>query len=1555
MNVVFNPDFLDDIKKLGNSVKLIKYYLEDYDKGDSSTGYTLNDIINHERSGYYPKTYYGQGIYDDTFVRGIWDKDRKEFITHFSLPDSVLANAVRYDVNDEPERLEYEFVDENGERNGRGLIRIVRYVYNEKEDGEYKTAFLLTGNISGTIRNYIIDPIKVNQNKNLITISFPEDTKANILPYTIEDDTKFLENYGVDPGINIFLNSEEESLVSRDSFYKYLRVYTGDLQNFQTPYIDSSGKEIKRNYIYRDYKKLNIDCAGLFKYLTPNTRPSLSLDGGVLNIYGTAEYDEYILLGNELKFVGKGKEPINNIPNMNIEFSGNGELVDVKLDTEIIREESYSAETEVNKFRVSYGKYEGQEDPSKLVNFKLNFYDPFLNVTKEIKSKKIKITQLDTVLSEWEIYDRTTRYFEDEKPVYMFPWQSGSEHSFKIRTSLSNLSMNDFSMIYENDILNDLFKYDIEFIRDNREYPYYTYKITLINKTDNEDIEHWLPILNGESTILLATLRLNSYEYEESFYMVQSPKVDNIELHENPNNSNVEVIDFATDETERIYYPVAVEARTDDEIGVRNTWKVFSNDEDIVVEPNYGKLNPNNLDEFTREMKVIIERQSTTIEPLIFNDLIIGRIRENEVNMNLEEASWRNIINLSKISIPVKKDGIATSLDISEELIFKEINLYKVDISSNGPVACYLNYEEGFEDKFSFFDPYNNQITRENHFYNRDPEMPIYIALTDLNVIVEELIVVGKLEVVISEEEPDWRNGKPDIFNDSGKKTCIIYQDKHETSVNYINGDNGYVFLDSYTSAPVKYISTRTPERTITDLNSFLDQYRPFNNIVIERRDPIIEMNLEDGYLDHVDLLQNPNNLGGFYPISPAAIFTASQDYYNVSKSFFVFRKALGPDFYSNDTSYDRIIYLPANISGTDSNKAITIQSRYQIKDGDFYIRPLDENIQFSFNKTESVLDINDYIYKYNISITALSNNEGRQRTLGTFSMISRIYKERFINVNTVNSYGIPYYNFSQDEVDRIVPPRILNITVIQLGTEINDGDIELVGNEDLDVNVNGESRDFKIISDIEIREPNFSNVVNCEINNISTEGFTIDIPPRYDNFTPCVPNDLNAYSGINTNRNINVDVNITPIDPNYNEYNKTLTFIQPAITTGIIYGTSSETSLFIGDKNYRVVETVDSSSNSFLRFLGLFPINNVISNGTSGTLTNIEITSNSSENSYVILNEKVYWNEENCKENIKFTFPINNTGKTIERIYTIIYKVNNIIIHKITLVIEQQSTSGSFKCNNNMYVLSHGECLNKEENDLGWFDFETNIPIRELSISLSQNLLDQTPIFQEKSSGKYQVSIKLKPNLTEDKKTIILNFIRNGRDIIKSITVSQGYYCAKLYYPNSNNYIINNESIGSTSNYIDTPTRNEIQYGIRKLFAIDLTRCEPTIDGIWNYESELSSLVNIKVSNYTWTFLGIDKNENSGSDDNSNNNDISSAGNKDRTTNNYFDSYSSVIINSKTPYLENRYNVNRLYYGYEIKNKITVTLSINYPENDLLEGYYIEPVFNIFQNKLGE
>jgi len=1557
MNIVFNSDFLEDIKKLGNSVKLIKYYLEDYTKSD--IGYTLKEII--DTNGYSPKTYYGQGDKDDTFVRGIWDKDRKEFITHFSLPDLIIANVVRYDENGEiPIELEYEFVNENGEKDGNQLIRIVRYVYNEKDDsGKYKTAFLLTGNISGSIRNYNIDPIRINQDRDIIVISFPEDTKANILPYTIEEDTKFLENFGIDPGINIFLDNDEESLVSRDSFYKYLRVYTGDLQNFQTPYIDSSGKEVKRNYIYRDYKKLNIDCAGLYKYCFPNTKPSLSLEGGVINIYGNAEYDEYILLDNELKYIGKGTEPINNIPNMDIEFSGNGELKDVKLDTEIIREETYSAETEVNKFRVSYGRFDGQTDPSKLINFKLNFYDPILNVTKEIKSKKIKITQSDTILSEWEIYDRTTNYFEDEKPVYIFPWQLGFSHSFKIRTVLNNLNITDFIIEYENNILNDFFEYSIIFSRNPRDYPYCTYTITLINKTDNEDVEKWIPILNEESTLILATLKLSGYEdYQESFYMVQSPKVNSIELHENPNNSNVDVIDFATEEIERIYYPVAIESNTNNEIGIRNTWKIFNSDEDVVVYPNYGRLNPNNVNELTNELKITIERQPTTIEPLVFEDLVIGRIKENEINMNLDEADWRNIINLSKISIPVMKNGLATSLIIPNELIFREINLYRVDISSNGPVACYLNYEEGYSNKFSFFDPYNNQITYQNIFYSRDPEMPIYIALTDLDNVIEELTLVGKLEVVVSEEEPDWTNGRPEIFDSNEARSCIIYQDIYETEINYIDNNSGYIFLDSYTSVPVKYISTVTPERTITNItNPFgSDNYRPLNDIVIERRNPIIEMNINDGYTYHLDLLQNPNILSGFYPISPSAIFTVFKSYNNINKNFFVFRKALNPDFYSNDTSYDRVIYLPATIEGSDdTNRSIIIQSRYQIKNEDFYTRFLDETVPFSVLHSEEILSNNDYNYKYSINFSSLSNNEGRQRTLGTFTMISRIYRERFINVNTINSYGIPYYDFSQDEIDRMIPPRTINITVIQLGTETNNNEIELIGNRNSYLNINGEgdSIEFQIRSDIQLSEPSITNVVNCEVTNISTEGFTINIPPIYNSFSPCIPSDSQAYSEINIDRNINVDININSIDPNYTGYNETLSFIQPAINTGIIYGSSEfDTKLFIGNNNYRITETISSSENSFDIFLGLFSISNAITSGTPGTIGELEITSNNDENKYTILNKKICWYSENNKENIKLTFPINNTNKTIERIYTIIYKNKGELIHKITLVIQQQSSSGTFNCDKNMYVLSHGECLNKDKNDLGWFDFDTNIPRQQLSISLSSpELLDQIPIIQEKSPGKYKVSIKLKPNLTEEKRTIILNFVRNNVDIIKSITVSQGYYCTKLYYPNNINYITNGGSIGSTSNYIDTPTRNEIQSGIKKIFTIDIIRCEPSIDGKWNYESNLASLVDLKVSNFVWTILGIKPKQLQIE----NKSQLLNDNEKITKTSDYFISYNSVVINSKIPYLENQYSVNSSYFGYEIKNKITVTLNVKYPKNDILDEYFVTPTFNIFQNKLGE
>ena len=61
-----------------------------------------------------------------------------------------------------------------------------------------------------------------------------------------------------------------------------------------------------------------------------------------------------------------------------------------------------------------------------------------------------------------------------------------------------------------------------------------------------------------------------------------------------------------------------------------------------------------------------------------------------------------------------------------------------------------------------------------------DPEMPLYIALTNLDTTIEDLIVVGNLEVVIAEEEPNWINGRPDCFDNDEAKRCIIYQGKRD-------------------------------------------------------------------------------------------------------------------------------------------------------------------------------------------------------------------------------------------------------------------------------------------------------------------------------------------------------------------------------------------------------------------------------------------------------------------------------------------------------------------------------------------------------------------------------------------------------------------------------------------------------------------------------------------------------------------------------------------------------------------------------------------------------
>ncbi len=1611
MNIVFNSDFLEDIKKLGNSVKLVKYYLEDA-LSNEIHGHTLKDIIDLYE--YNPKTYYGQRDNDDTYVRGIWDKDRKEFITHISLPDFVVANTVRRDIDtDEPIELQYEHVDEiTGKKTGDDLIRVIRFVYDEKVGGAvgttYKTAFLLTGDISGVRGDYIIDPIRINQDRNVIVISFPENTRANIIPYTVEKDTKFLETYGLDPGINIFLNSDEESLVSRDSYFKYLRVYTGDLQNFQTPYVDSSGKEISKNYIYRDYKKLNIDCAGLFKYSTPNTKISLSRDGGLINIYGSAEYDEYILLGNELKYLGSGTEAIENIPNVDIEFSGNGTLKDVKLDTGIVtvgEEVPTDFFTEVNKFRVSYGRYEGQEDPSKLINFKLKFYDPFLNVTKEVQSKKIKITQLDEILNEWELFDRTTEYFENNKPVYMFPWQEQSmQHSFKVRTCLSNLRITDFIMTYENECLNELFSYNISF---EREYPYYIYTITLTNNTTNEDIERWLPIIDEESTLLLATLSLNGYEYEEPFYMVQGPKVENIELHSLPNNDNVESINFTTIETERIYYPVAPEANTINDIGIRDTWKVLSCDDEVVVEPISGMLNPNSVRDITSGLRITIEREPETMEPLVFDDLVLGRIKENESNFELTELNWRDVISLSKVSIPISKDGLAAHLIVPEQLTFSEINLYRVDIQTNSPVTCRLSYEEGFERKFLFYDPYNNRIvdsytrtSSENTFYNSDPQMPIYLALVDLDTVVDELILVGRLDITATNEE----------YGTNITRSCSLYQGPHEGMIDYIddNGRSCYVFLDSNVRTPVKYLSTRTPERIIENLpqDPEANNYIPYSNIVMVNQDPIVNMNL-DGYQYHSDLLQNPNSLSGLYPISPSAIFSASQQYYDYYNKigFYVFRKALGPGIYFDGSN---TVYVPA-IGGSEVIHPIeiTIKSRYRIKQEDFVKYLVNEDIDFEARVQEEELTEDDnynyeYRYEYRLSFLALSNNTGSQRTVGTFTITSRIYEESFINLNSINTdSSIPYYDFSQEEIDRIVSPESIVFTIIQIGESgSNNGNIHIVpvGTSDYNIDVYGEVRSFRITADVPVNEPELTTT-NCEVNSQTSSGFSIKVSAIYFGFVPCNPEDVEQYSYISEGRGVTIDAEISPTDPMYDTYTEQLLYHQSGIDTGIVFGREAEySSLYIGNNNYRVTETISGSITQFQAYLGLFSIVDGISVGQTGSISNLEITSEDPTNNYEIVNRQdIIWNpDQHRASNIKFTFPVNNTNNTVNRVYTIVYKVNDVIIHKITFIIKQQSASiGSLTCNNNMYVLSHGECLNSDIDNLGWFDFETEIPLRQLSVELvTSNLLESNPTIQEISSGRYRVYIKLKPNLTEDIKTTILNFVKNGSDIVKSVSVSQGYYCAKLYYPEeADKYIIDGGSIGSTSNYIDTPTRDETQIGTLKTFKIAVSRKEPTINGEWVVTENLINDVDFSVLSYTWSLLGVDRpagessssggssfvvggraasNSNSGGDINSNNTIIGTNNNNNNTNNtnnnivggrslqniisDYFSRYNTLKeIIDDTPYLKNTYIVYDQYYRYGIRNKVNVTLKIYYPINDILKTYYITPVFNIFQNKLAE
>lgn len=1571
--VVFDPEFLEDISELGNSIVLSDYNVEDL-REESITN--ISEVLDSE----YPYVYA-----ENIQTVGYWDSDSKEFKTHISLPHNVFSSKVTEDGS----KLEMDVM--SGSINtGDGLVRIIRFNYTKKDN--LRTAFIVTGNIryraSGKL---VIDPIKCDQDRIILTVGFPETTKANIKAATIEKDTEFLEGYGILRGCNVFRTYSLDTPGTRESATEYIDWITSrtKIEKKDVPYIGQDGRGIFRRDNIRVYTGINIYCSNLITSIVPKTRASLNRNGGTLKIYGTLWYTEYEALGKELVYVGEGTEALDGVPDSELILtSHDGGLRDARTDG----------------FYVLYGRYEGQSDPSVLVKAKIEFWNPLSETVETLESENIRLTQDDTVIPQWEVIYRSSQYLEptggSNLPVYVFPWSEGGVHTFTIRTTLPDINIErDFFMDYEDQVLQELFDYRIERIG-NRRYPITDYKVTLISKTSNQDTLKWLPIINEESTIKLSTLALRGYGFSESFYFVQSPKAGALELHD-PNNQNLQEIVLEYNQTQGEYYPVGPEARTPSELGERNTWEVIDHDSRLSFDSTSGKLNPSNSEYLNHKLILHASEESGSISDLDLGKIVLGRIRESEVgNEFLDPSEWRNIVNLSRISVPVKKRGTIETISSDSTIILREINLYKIKVTCNGPFACWMPVSSDY----CFFNPRTNQPTYTNYYYstnfNSTDGVYVWVALHDTTILNEEPELDGKIFFTVTGREPSWGDGTviPDIFSDdSNLDTCDIYrQVPPEIELDYVDPRDCYVFLGSYEEAEIRFKSTETPtidRLTMLDNNGISQQfetYRVYSYNAITLLDaPTPQFTTTELYRYHTQHIQNPNDLYDYYPISPCCIYRAhSYNHSDIAKGFYIFRKALGPSFYRSDSSGSNVIYMnpdPTNNS-SDRKRTLVIRSRYEIRDEEFTTE-FDVPAGFEIETiTHTILSTSDYKHQYSIVLETLETNIGGQRSLGILVITSRIYN--LINFTSYESPEVPYADLTQSDIDAIVPPSTMKISIIQeAGNGGNTGEIRVIGNRESSVSNAGETRSFTITSDIPIELPEITNTLECDITGISVSGFTFKATSIIEDYRPVVPSETSSYTTYAAGKELGFDLLINPVDAiTYQSYSERFTFKQAGISDGLVFGTQKNApKLYLGSAN--VSEEVSSSTTSINVLLGVFKINNQITEGTNGIVKGINIRT---DNTYTILSDTCAYYNEDWTPSVRLEFPENNTQKPIDRNFTITYTVSG-ITHKIVFTVRQTSGSGNIVCSDNAYFLSHGECIetNDYSDNLGFFTFDTDLDIKTLSLSIPKSLGEEynfTYVGPSSLGGSYKTYkayIKLRPNLSNS--TIgnqIFNFIKNGTDIIKSVYINQGFYCLTVCEPKSTTTgVYSGGTLGSESNPIQVPTRSNLTIGARATFKLILRRSEP-IPSTGKYTSETLDLTSDvyfpEVANYSWIFTSIDTpgsgytqqqlkptiNDRSNQTSDSDKIPEEEINKILEVESGYLSSYSTSLFQSASgidpefcPFLENIYSVYSKFYTSEIGIRIDTDIIVQYPYTDPLYVLkkYTTHSYTFFLSKQGE
>lgn len=552
MIVIYSEDFLEKLRRPSNIVTIGSYSLDFIPKKDVSS--TTVDEFSKKVLTATPET-----VLKGTDLIGFWESDKKMFKIRVNFPDTYAAG---------PQTREVFLMSDGSYSVGKV------YSYNTirffEDTGDL--AFVIINNTGMDLLND-----QVGQTRNLLNLQLPDDTRAQIRTSIETGDLKFLSSYGVDLGENLFkLDEAGNIMVTKESFYKMFSMKDSEMNiddisflRNDGPHLDMLGNKISDDYYYRVYKNLNIFCSGLEHECWIPTKYNLYrnyIDGGI-KIYGTAEYDEYRVFGDTCNLVSTGTETLEHIPGIEFVEESNTGIV-YRID--------------YGKQKIIYTKPMGDED-SVNMNAAVTLHATLRNYDGGvIKSESIRFYQGGRE-DEWKILTKSTEYYEDDIPVFLFQYNAGVyystgdsklidlySHHMTITTTMEIKNKDSITVEFDNDLLSKYFEvvWKTKRIYDDLDPSIFKKTeiyVTLRPKKVNQDLVKWFPLNSkGESELMLATLRYDNFDTK--FYMVQSPKVKGLKLYEfNPIGSNfsqVQSLEFAAIDKKKIYWMLTEEQET---------------------------------------------------------------------------------------------------------------------------------------------------------------------------------------------------------------------------------------------------------------------------------------------------------------------------------------------------------------------------------------------------------------------------------------------------------------------------------------------------------------------------------------------------------------------------------------------------------------------------------------------------------------------------------------------------------------------------------------------------------------------------------------------------------------------------------------------------------------------------------------------------------------------------------------------------------------------------------------------------------------------------------